>query len=142
MPAYVELNDREQSLLTYFYDNKQLFSKTEALELFKEYNSNKYQVSKDKFERAGLIRLMLPPVDREIHSGKNPDYFMVTFGGYYNALINKRFARLKGRMSSGVPMRYRNERYEYLIKDYNPYYEGFFDPIVTSTSDPYKDFHN
>lgn len=89
LPGHVDLNDRERDLLLFYYENHKLFSKTEVLEDFEEFNSNKYQASKDKLERNGLIMLTLPPVDRQVRSGKNPDYFKVTINGFYMALLNK-----------------------------------------------------
>jgi len=95
VPDPVELNDREQDLLISFYRNKRAFSKTEVLEEFHSFNSNKYQASKDKLERSGMILLVVPPINREIRVGKNPDYYAVTFSGYYNALLSKRADALK-----------------------------------------------
>ena len=95
VPNPVELNDREQDLLIFFYTNKRVFSKTEVLELFPSFNSNKYQASKDKLERSGMISLAIPPIDREVRVGKNPDYYAVTFSGYYDALLSRRADALK-----------------------------------------------
>ena len=142
MPPYVELNDREQNLLIFFYDNKELFSKKDVLEHIDDYNANKYQMSKEKFEKTGLIKLMLPPVDREYSVGKNPDFFKVTFSGYYNALINKRCTALQEEIYSQTPIRYREERYQHLHDNDNPYRQ-YGEMYLDSTSDnPYNDFSN
>lgn len=141
MPPHVELNDREQNLLLFYYDNKKLFSKKDVLDNIEDYNSNKYQASKEKFERTGLIRLMLPPVDREYSVGKNPDFFMVTFSGYYNALINKRCTALQQEIYSQGPMRYREERYQHLFDKDNPYIE-YGEISLDVTDYPYNDFSN
>ena len=145
MPPHVELNDREQNLLLFYYDNKLLFSKKDVLDNIDDYNANKYQVSKEKFERTGLIRLMLPPVDREYSVGKNPDYFMVTFSGYYNALINKRCTALQEEISSKKPMRYREERYQHLVETFdleNPYLTHGELDLDSFRISPYNDFSN
>ena len=99
-------------------------------------------MSKEKFEKTGLIKLMLPPVDREYSVGKNPDFFKVTFSGYYNALINKRCTALQEEIYSQTPIRYREERYQHLHDNDNPYRQ-YGEMYLDSTSDnPYNDFSN
>ena len=142
MPSYVELNDREQNLLIFYYDRKELFSKKDVLEDIDDYNANKYQMSKEKFEKTGLIKLMLPPVDREYSVGKNPDYFMVTFSGYYNALINKRCTALQEEIFSKGPMRYREERYMHLYNKEPPCTEHGEIDLDKSIENTYNDFRN
>ncbi|AMK13760.1 hypothetical protein AUP07_0711 [methanogenic archaeon mixed culture ISO4-G1] len=115
LPGNVELSDREKDLLIFFYDHNLLFSKTEVLGKFKEYNSNKYQLSKDKLERNGLIMKTLPPADREVHAGKNPDYFKVTINGLYSALLDKKYDSMDEIMDDG--------RYYYYTKIDNSGYE-------------------
>ena len=141
MPPHVELNEREQNLLLFFYDHRKLFSKKEVLDNIDDYNANKYQMSKEKFERTKLIRLVLPPLDRDYSVGKNPDYFMVTFSGYYNALINKRCEALQEEIRSMPPVRYREERYEHLMQPENPYAE-YGEIYLDNITNPYNDFSN
>ena len=142
LPGNVELNDREKDLLLFYFDNKQLFSKTEVLEHFEEFNSNKYQASKDKLEKNGLIMHTLPPVDREIRSGKNPDYFKVTVNGLYSALLDKEYNEQideKDQFTYYIFTKMDNLK----IKDYKTNDAKKFTPIyykMDLSRDPYNNF--
>ena len=142
MPPHVVLSEREQNLLIFYYDKQRLFSKKEVLEDIDDYNPNKYQISKEKLENTGQIRLMKPPVDRDYSVGKNPDYFMVTFSGYYNALINKRCTALQEEIYSKGPIRFREERYQHLYDTSNPYVEYGEIDLEKNEVNPYLNFSN